>query len=207
MAAAANASTILSFEGNGTNGNIPNTFADNVPDVGGVTGVTVTNGQGTPNIDLTWAATGGAWQFYNTWDDGDHAAAQLDNSTAGKTYSLTFTPSGLFGIEITSLKLDVWNSDNTSYGIDWSVQRASDNVVMKSGGTGVQTTDQLVNVDFVATDNQAYKLVLTRNGGAAGGSSIAVDDLTFSQTAVPEPSGAVLAMIGLGTLMLRRRRK
>src|SRR5882724_4817208 len=76
----AQADTILTFENQVTNDNISQDFGDNA--AASTDGVTVV-GFGTPNIGLTWQATGAAdasWQYY---DDSVWTAAQLNDSEVG----------------------------------------------------------------------------------------------------------------------------
>lgn len=207
---AAHAATVLTFAGTTTNANIPATFGDNA--AVSSTGVEVT-GAGTPNIDLTWSATGGTWQSYttdayasNTWTTG---VAQLDSVSTGDTFTLTFTPGAGFGVKINSFNFDTYDSLAGSYTMTWDVFSGA------TGGTSVLSglvatfsgdVNPGVTVNFTATDSQPYRLVLTMSAGTGQGSYLAVDNISFDQVVVPEPSAALLGAAGLGAMALRRRR-
>src|SRR6218665_253401 len=102
--------TILTFDGTSYNVEIPSTFGDNAAVAG--TGFNVSNGA-TPNIDLTWSAaanggTGtGKWEFYN---DSEWSVAQLNDArTDGlAVFSVTFTPSAGFAVQLNSFTFDPW---------------------------------------------------------------------------------------------------
>ncbi|MGC4013600.1 MAG: hypothetical protein QM755_03635 [Luteolibacter sp.] len=214
----ANASTVITFAGGTTNAAISNTFGDNIPNAGGVTGTTVTLGQGTPNIDLTWSATGTGtnvrWEFYtdSVWTGG---VGQLNTANTGNAFSVTFTPQAGYGVSIESFNFFSYyasstdaSSTNGEFSFDWAVVRSSDSVTVLNGSTGLFTggsASPAITVGYVAPDAGAYSLVLTRTGGAGGNANIAVDNIAFSQFAVPEPSAALLGSAGLLGLLRRRR--
>src|SRR5439155_23262145 len=103
---ASQADTILDFNSrpNGVANNdiVAASFGDGVKVSSA--GITVTNGFGTPNINLTWQGTGGAsWQWYvdSVW-----AAVQLDNSAISNRPELVFTPNNIApAVLIKSFKL------------------------------------------------------------------------------------------------------
>lgn len=86
----AHADTLLDFDlpplGIATNVAIPQEFGDNIEESSD--GVLV-DGFGTPNIGLSWLTNGGNWHYYL---DGVWASVQLDDSYAGDTHSIVFTP-------------------------------------------------------------------------------------------------------------------
>jgi len=211
-------STVITFAGGTTNAAVANTFADNVPNAGGVTGTTVTLGQGTPNIDLTWSATGTGtnvrWEYYtdSVWTGG---VGQLNTANVGNAFSVTFTPQSGFGVKIESFNFFSYyasatdaSTTNGQFSFDWSVVRTSDSATVASGSTGLFTggsASPTINVSYTAPDSGAYSLVLTRTGGLGGNANIAVDNITFSQLAVPEPSSALIGSLGALALLRRRR--
>src|SRR5688572_907547 len=80
------AATIIDFDtipaGQSHNAQIIDTFGDNA--AASSAGVTVV-GTGTPNIGLTWQATGGRWDYYidTVW-----SAGQLDSSGVGDLHEV-----------------------------------------------------------------------------------------------------------------------
>src|SRR5687767_12483979 len=85
---AAQADTVLTFDGMGTNVQVPDTFGDNASSSS--TGISVTSG-GTPSIDLSWVGSAGVnggecrWDFYN---GGPWSAAQLNDALQGNAYEI-----------------------------------------------------------------------------------------------------------------------
>lgn len=189
--------------GDETNDNLPANHGSNAP--------------GTPDIALTWAPTGpfnantaNGWQIYHGWPVGGNAY-QLDRAgnpyNGGITYSIAFTPSSAtIAVALTSIDLNDW-SGGTPAGttLNWNVTGSVSGVL--GSGTGVSITDTVValNLGFQGVGGEIVTLNLIPTAGA--GSYFAVDNLSFDQVSVPEPSGAILAAAGLGAMALRRRRK
>lgn len=216
--AAARGATVITFAGGTTNNEILSTFGDNVPDAGGVAGTNVTSGSGTPDIDLTWSASGSGsnvrWEYYtdSVWTGG---VAQLNSAAVGNIYSVKFAPQAGFAVRIDSFNFFSYyasssaaTATNGQFSFDWAVVRDADGVSVTSGTTGLftgGTASPAIVIGYTPTDSGSYTLKLTRTGGLGDNANIAVDNITFSQIAVPEPGAALLGVLG-GVLLLRRRR-
>jgi MYXO-CTERM domain-containing protein len=179
------------------------------------------NAAGTPDITLLWSPVGPAagstattWQSYNGWPSGDQVY-QLDGPGSGYTgavtYSVSFTPSSAtIAAVLTSLTLNDWTGPATpalqNTTLNWSVVGSVSGTLGSATGLVVTNgTASQLDLNFQGVGGETLTLNLTPTGGA--GSYFAVDNLSFDQVAVPEPSGAILAAAGLGALALRRRRK
>lgn len=173
------------------------------------------NATGTPDISLDWSATGGRrWEAYNGWPTGDQVY-QVDGPgtgyTGAATYSIAFTPSSAtVAVALVSIDLNDWagpatvSLQNTT--LNWTVTGSVSGLL--GSGTGLVVSDgtvQTLALGLQGIGGEALTLAFTPTGGS--GSYFAVDNLSFDQVAVPEPSGAVLAAAGLGAMALRRRRK
>jgi len=192
----AQAETILDFDirppGQNNNAAILQTFGDNA--VASGDGVTVT-GFGTPNIGLTWQATGGRWDFYldSVW-----SAGQLDSSQVGDRHEIVFAPnSPQASVVIKSFNFHPYYVSNERYTYDVSIV-AGTNVL--SGPTNVtfiaESTKIPVSISHTGSIGQALTLRFDRIASTLGigeiegaGGNIAVDDITFAQ--LPETEFAV----------------
>src|ERR1044071_6483807 len=190
----AQADTILDFDSrpNGVANNdiVSASFGDGV--TASSAGITVTNGFGTPNINLIWQGTGGAsWQWYvdSVW-----AAVQLDNSAVSNRHGLVFTPNNpAAAVVIKSFNFHpyyLFSAFGERFTFDVSVL---DGTTVLSGPTSItfQTDgdkDHPVNINYTGLTNQTLTLRITRVAStlAAGEVEgdpydIAVDDITFAQ--------------------------
>lgn len=194
----AQAETIVDFdirpEGLTNNTVLPESFGDNASDPSD--GISI-NGFGTPNIGLTWQATGAQWQFYL---DGVWSAVQLDSSGVGDVHEVVFTPNSLAARAVVkSFNFHPYYISSERYTYSVSVL-AGDTVVkgpqVVTFGSDA-TKDHPVVIDHTGAPGQALKLAITRvastlEDGETEGSTqnIAIDDLVFAQS--PEqllPSG------------------
>ncbi len=159
------------------------------------------NEAGTFNIALDWTGT---WQQYANWD-GRTDSYQIENSTV----SIDFTPDAGFAATITSFDLDEWagGGDMT---VNWTVSGGTSGTLASgtwddyndaNGGNGGRT---LITPNVTGADGEVLTLSLEQTGGST--TYLAMDNLTFDQVAVPEPSS--MALLGLGglALILRRRK-
>ncbi|MFC4993808.1 PEP-CTERM sorting domain-containing protein [Rubritalea tangerina] len=212
---------LIGNNGSGTNLSIPDTFGDNIG--GDITGVATTTGGGTPTVDLTWAASGGTnantWQFH-TWGGADSAAGgafQLDGSSTNSVFSITFDAgtSHVFTLNGFNFVGDT-NNDTYQYRVDLvqvggATVYTSTTPLWTTDTSAVQEGAPSVDVNFTGVAGASYRLDLTRlnddTGDAGSRVDIAIDNLSFSSTAVPEPSTSLLlGMAGLGLLVRRKRR-
>jgi hypothetical protein len=219
-----------------SNGNIGATFGDNIAltapgnpvfeTFAGATGTV-----GTPDIGLTWSATGGtnanAWQFH-TWggagvDNSGGGALQMDGSSTNSTFSIAFQPTIDLAVVLNSFNfIGDTNGDTYQYRVD--IVNLTTAVVDFTTTTGTWTTATGQNpgntdpdtwagapqvvMNFTGEIGTAYRLDLVRlnNDTASTGSrvDIAIDNLSFDQ--VPEPSSTLLGGVGLMLLLRRSRR-
>src|SRR5438094_7394061 len=189
----AQADTILDFDSrpNGVANNdiVSASFGDGVKVSSA--GITVTNGFGTPNINLTWQGTGGSsWQWYvnSVW-----AAVQLDYSAISNRHELVFTPNNLAAaVVIKSFNFHPYyvSSERFTYDVSvldgTTVLSSQTNLTFLSDGD----KDHPVSINYTGNTNQTLTLRITRvastldsGAGEVEGDpyDIAVDDITFAQ--------------------------
>ncbi|MFI4862084.1 MAG: PEP-CTERM sorting domain-containing protein [Phycisphaerales bacterium JB063] len=169
------------------------------------------NEAGTPNVTLTWTddrATPGdsAWDQYGGWPgDGGDGVYQLDNeSDYSITHSIVFDPDNGFNVVINSFDLNVWAGGGAT-DVTWSVVGTSSGSL---GGGVFNLADDSVttqNLNIAGVSSETLTISFQQTSGES--SYLALDNLTFDQTAVPEPGTAVMALGGLGALAMRRKRK
>lgn len=176
------------------------------------------NAVGTPDIAVTWAptgpfnvSTGNGWQIYHGWPNGGDVY-QMDGPGAGytgaTTWTIAFTPSSAtIAVVLTSIGLNNWAGGTPPNTIlNWSVAGSVSGVLGSGSGLVVSNgTAPTLNLGLQGQGGEVVTLSFTPTGGS--GSYFAVDNLSFDQIAVPEPSGSLLAAVGLGAAALRRRRK
>ncbi len=157
------------------------------------------NAPGTPNVALAWT---GNWDQYSNWD-GRGDVYQIDNSSAANPHTIAFTPDAGYDVTIVSFDLDEWAGGGAT-AVDWSI------VGSASGALASGTWDDYETLNggrSTITPNVtgAGGEVLTLSVGQTGGDKtyVAMDNLSFDQ--VPEP--ASLALLGMGSLMIARRRR
>lgn len=213
-APALHAGTIIRANpGGGQNANVPQTFGDRVSlaEPGNHIFETYAGPEGTvgtPAIDLSWSATGGtnanAWQFHG-WAGAGAAntgggVLQLDGSSTGSRFSLTFSPEAFAAVKINAFNF-VGDTNGDSYQYRVQVVRVSDEEVVFTTDTALWTTDTSknptntdpavwagaprVDVGFTGEQGLAYRLDLIRldEDSSRTGSrvDIAVDNIDFDQ--------------------------
>ncbi len=212
-AGASNAGTIVRANTPGANGMgasnaaIPATFGDNIAlsAPGNAVFETYANGGGTvgtPDIGLTWSATGGSnnnrWEFH-TWGGATVAnsgggALQMDGSSVSSTFSITFTPNASSAVMLKSFNfVGDTNGDTYQYRID-VVNTASGEVVQTQstalwttatgqnpGTNGTYAGAPAIALNFSGNTGTAYRLDLTRIAGSGSAVNIAIDNLDFDQ--------------------------
>jgi len=216
-----------------SNSNVPQTFGDNVAlaapgDAVFETSAGVDGVVGAPDIGLTWATTGGtnanAWQFH-TWGGATVAntgggVLQLDGSAVGSTYSVSFTPNPGWAVVLNGFnfvgdtngdtyqyRVDVVNLVSTAVDFTTSASLWTTATAQNPGTNGTFAGAPAVPLGFTGQLGIGYRLDLVRVGGTGASSSvdIAIDNLSFDQTAVPEPAAASLLLLGIALLRRRTR--
>ena len=182
--------TVLTFDGVASGTVITNGFGGYA--TASSTGLTVTS-NGTPAINLLWAATGGAgtdWEFYN---DSVWSAAQLHSCDVGDYYDLHFAPTNGDSVTINSFDFDGYYSDNERFTFGMEIW---DNGTLLTNWTYTflsdGTANHHVNVNFTGQPGHELVLSFNRNASTLGSgeiegdpADIAVDNISFSQTAPP----------------------
>lgn len=148
--------------------------------------------------DLNWWSTGYS-DLTNVVEyepDGDPGYAISLGASTGNLVSLHDFDLGNFGAQITIPGLTVKDGTN-------NVLFSQSNFVLPGSGTMTH-----LHFDFNSAPLTAQSLTITLDLSGLGGNSdnVGIDNIGFSQSAVPEP--ATLAALGIGALaLLKRRRK
>jgi hypothetical protein len=159
---------------------------------------------GTPDITLDWL--GNEWDSYTSWN-GRGNVAQADFN-GGVNLSILFTPSASTAVRLVSYDLDEWAGGGAG-SINWTVSGPMSGTL--AAGTWTMTDAggrTQVKSPVTGLPGESLSLNLMLTGGAP--SYFALDNLTFDQVAVPEPSTLALGALGaaaLGAAAMRRRRR
>ena len=189
------ADTTLTFDarpaGQAQNAAILQSFGDNA--AASSTGVSVID-PGTPDIGLSWQATGGRWDYYV---DAVWSAAQLDSSGVGDLHEIVFSPGPATAAVIKSFNFHPYYDNGLDYSYDWRV--LSGTTVLTNGSiafTSDSTKNHPVNINYQGVLGAALTLQLERTGGTDAGGNIAIDDLVFAQ--FPLPAGPAVTFLTPG---------
>jgi MYXO-CTERM domain-containing protein len=134
--------------------------------------------------------------------------------------TIIFDPTGTREkVTINQLFLDEWELGGNTYS-DWSVTTPRREVIASGTWDDFNNANDpadaggrsLVSINATGRPGQTLTLTFNNPDSLSGGgfdSYLAMDNLTFSTTVVPEPATAVLAWLGvggLGALAMRRKR-
>lgn len=189
----ADAATILTGLGS-TNDAVPSDHGSNEP--------------GTLNVALAWAVSSN-WDQYADWD-GRGDAYQMEGASGVNPATIVFTPGVGYNVAIVSFDLDKWVGGNSMI-VEWSI--AGDASGVLSAGTWIEFNSvndpgndggrSTLTPNVTGVDGEILTLSLGRTAGRH--TSLAMDNLSFDQVQIPEP--ASLALLGMGSLMMARRRR
>jgi len=169
----------------------------------------------TAETTATWSAgaTNDSWDQYTGWD-GRGEVYQINERTAG----IVFAPaSSAIKVAINSFEFDEWaGGGNTS--ASWSVTGSSSGMLASGAWTDKNTANDpldaggrtLISPMAMGVAGETLTLAFDHSASAGSISYLAMDNLTFSSTIIPEPSTAVMAWLGvsgLGAIAMRRRRQ
>ncbi len=173
----------------------------------------------TPNIGLTWfPQIANVLEFHaaTTWTlntGGSDRVLQFDlDGSAQPNSDIPPNPSILFsvtpGVAVRLLSVDMGQASDTTVSQMWTlnVRRESDNVIVFTTNSNVlaPNTQQTVQLAFTGDFGTNYFLDFDDLG--VDSVRTAIDNLTFSQVAVPEPSSfGVLGLVVTGLFARRRR--
>ncbi len=206
--------TIIGFgQLGGSNATVPAALGSNATADGN--GFVVTNGA-TPNIGLTWD---GNWDIHTSnffsavesltagggdWDSegGGPRIGQLDFGD----HTIVFSADPGYSLILNSF--DFGHTGETPGTTDWDLKLTDSGatVVWETSVQFVNGQEFTVSPGFTGNAGESYTLSFTRTAETYGSNGRhAIDNLSFNQTAVPEP-GAI-SLLGLAGLALVRRRR
>ncbi|MDR2981008.1 MAG: PEP-CTERM sorting domain-containing protein [Puniceicoccales bacterium] len=177
---------------------------------------------GTPNIGLTWSASGGAGWWHCAWSEKniDNHVFQMAGGGAGSIYSILFTPTFDTGVVFNGFNF-IGSSPKDSYQFRVSlVDVASDSTVWSETTERWTTTKGLpfnnapaIAANYTGGLGMAYRLdieMLEASGSGNTQNNIAIDNISFAQTSIPESStyGIIgMGLVAVGAIVFRRSKK
>jgi PEP-CTERM motif len=145
-----------------------------------------------------------------TGDSNHGYGAYTGSGSARDTITITFTAAAGWTVTLNSFKLGTFGGTNAGVlGVDTAANLGTALSVSASGGTGSFTP---VSNQSYATGSTTYSPAVTSAIGGvltltySASNSVAIDDINFTTTFVPEPASMGLLAIGGFGLMGRRRR-
>jgi hypothetical protein len=168
----------------------------------------------TAETTLTWSAVpmDTNWDQYTDWN-GRGDVYQINDRVA----EIDLAPaSSMIKVSIDSFELDEWagGGDTTAM---WSVTGSSSGLLASGTWTDKNTANDpndqggrtLISPLAMGVAGETLTLTFDHSMSAGAVSYLAMDNLTFSSTVIPEPSTAAMAWLGvggLGAMAMRRKR-
>jgi len=200
--------TVLTFDGLGTNTPIPAGYGSHVS----AAGPALLKGNNfTPNVAVAFVPNGA--NGFQTYNDAEWRAAQLDGTPPEGSFDVVFTPDAGYGVRVNSFQFDDYANFAEGHTFDWSLLDADGNQL---AGQSEVTVDPDLTDDPTGADNLLINTGLTafhpgpvtlRITPTAGDPfDRAIDNINFDQAAVPEPASLGVLALATGLLAVRRRR-
>lgn len=198
--------TLLTFDtGQDNNADLSFTFASNLS--ADILGANISNGA-TPDIGLTWAPLPNVLELHGAVSFssvGDGKVLQMDLNGGEADPTLTFAANSGFALQLNSLVIG-HASDMTEPDHAWTLTLSEDGGPQVFAHTtallGAADTET-VNFNFTGTLGTDY--VLKFDDGGADHVRGGIDNLSFNQTAIPEPWSLTLSGLGMAILLGLRK--
>lgn len=188
-AAVAAQASILTFDGKGTNGQIPADWGSNI--AAAETGISISNGT-TPNIALSWSVDGNErWEFYN---DSEWSAAQMNDFRPSDKYQIALAPDAGYGVTFESFVFDDYTGWQGGNDFSWSLYQDTAGGTLIASGSETTTDGQnlLVNTGMASAYYGTVVFEIINNDTVINSDS-AIDNVTFTQISDPQvaPPGSL----------------
>ena len=206
-AAHATSASVLTFDGLGTNTPIPDGYGSRIVS----TGPAIEAGNGfTPNVVLTFSPNGG--DGFQTYNDSEWRAAQLDGTPAGGAFEITFTPDPGYAVRVNSFEFDDYANYAAGHSFNWELRAGSTvlrsatgvNVPADTSEDGTGADNLLINIGMASPFEGPVTIRIIPTAGDPY--DRAIDDVNFDQVLVPEPGAAAAALLLAACALARRRR-
>ena len=182
----------------------------------------------TPNIALLWAPTGGTVANGPDIDVLEYHSAGTFTNVAGPAFTapvlqldvdlsnhsalpadptIDFLPSAGVAVRVHEFKIgNATDQGEPAYSWTVNLVRLSDMATVASQSTApmVAGNSEILSFNYTGSPGVGYRLVFDDHG--ANAVRTAIDNIRFSQVAVPEPAALALIAIGGAGMVWRRRR-